>query len=102
MNKIMEYMALKKAVVQYDLKEGRVSAQSASLYAENTNTEDFARKIEELLDDEAMRVKMGEAGYSRVIQELSWDHEAKKLIDFYGRVLSEPHRIASRRATITE
>src|SRR5450759_3463505 len=33
MNKIMEYMALRKPVVQYDLKEGRFSAQEASLYA---------------------------------------------------------------------
>ena len=33
MNKIMEYMALGKPIVQYDLTEGRVSAQDASLYA---------------------------------------------------------------------
>ena len=33
MNKIMEYMALKKPIVQYDLKEGRASALTASLYA---------------------------------------------------------------------
>ena len=33
MNKIMEYMALSKPIVQFDLKEGRYSAQDASLYA---------------------------------------------------------------------
>ena len=33
MNKIMEYMALGKPIVQFDLTEGRVSAQDASLYA---------------------------------------------------------------------
>ncbi|MFD2270393.1 glycosyltransferase [Undibacterium arcticum] len=33
MNKIMEYMALGKPIVQFDLLEGRVSAQEASLYA---------------------------------------------------------------------
>src|SRR5260370_3864011 len=33
MNKIMEYMALAKPIVQFDLTEGRVSAQDASLYA---------------------------------------------------------------------
>jgi glycosyltransferase involved in cell wall biosynthesis len=33
MNKIMEYMALGKPIVQFDLTEGRVSAQEASLYA---------------------------------------------------------------------
>ena len=45
MNKIMEYMALKKPIVQFDLKEGRLSALEASLYANNTSTEDFAEKI---------------------------------------------------------
>ena len=33
MIKIMEYMALGKPIVQFDLKEGRFSAQEASLYA---------------------------------------------------------------------
>src|SRR5687767_5715221 len=33
MNKVMEYMALGKPLVQFDLAEGRFSAQEASLYA---------------------------------------------------------------------
>ncbi|HUQ26644.1 MAG TPA: glycosyltransferase family 4 protein, partial [Burkholderiales bacterium] len=37
MNKIMEYMAHGKPIVQFDLAEGRYSAQSASLYAERNN-----------------------------------------------------------------
>jgi glycosyltransferase involved in cell wall biosynthesis len=102
MNKIMEYMALRKPIVQYDLKEGRVSAQGASLYAENTSTKDFADKIEALLDDEEMRNRMGQTGYSRVIEELSWDHESRKLIDFYDMVLSNRTAVSSRRAIITE
>lgn len=87
MNKIMEYMALKKPIVQYDLKEGRVSAQEASLYAKNTSTEDFAEKIMCLLDNEEKRNYMGNYGYHRVVNELSWDFESKKLVNFYKRVL---------------
>ena len=60
MNKIMEYMALKKPIVQYTLKEGKFSAQEASLYAENTNPVDFAQKIMDLLDNESLRTEMGE------------------------------------------
>jgi len=86
MNKIMEYMALKKAIVQYDLKEGRVSAQRASLYAANNDTKDFANKITWLLDNEKTRKEMGEYGYQRILNELSWDYEKNKLIDFYKRV----------------
>lgn len=85
MNKIMEYMALKKPIVQFDLKEGRFSAQKASLYAKDIN--DFAYKIISLLDDEKLRLSMGQFGYDRVINELSWDYESKKLVSFYEDVL---------------
>lgn len=88
MNKIMEYMALKKPIVQYDLKEGRFSAQDASLYASNTSTSDFARKIIWLLDNETERNRMGTLGYVRVVNELSWDFESKKLVSFYRNVLN--------------
>jgi glycosyltransferase involved in cell wall biosynthesis len=87
MNKIMEYMALKKPIVQYDLKEGRVSACKASLYATNTSPEDFANKIMWLLDNEEQRKLMGNYGYDRVLNKLSWDFESKKLIHFYNTVL---------------
>ena len=87
MNKIMEYMALKKPIVQYDLKEGRISAQKASLYAVNTSPEDFAEKIIWLLDQPAIRNEMGAFGYNRVLNELSWEFESKKLVEFYKKVL---------------
>lgn len=87
MNKIMEYMALKKPIIQFDLKEGRFSAKEASLYANDIS--DFASKIEILLDDEELRIKMGNYGYDRVIRELSWDHESEKLVEFYERVFKK-------------
>ena len=86
MNKIMEYMALKKPIVQYDLKEGRFSAQEASLYALNGDTSDFAMKIIQLIDDPETRIKMGEFGYRRVLNELSWEYEQEKLINLYAGV----------------
>ena len=87
MNKIMEYMALKKPIVQYDLKEGKVSALSASLYATNTDTKDFANKISWLLNNCEERQKMGEYGYNRILNELSWNHEKDKLISVYKQAL---------------
>jgi glycosyltransferase involved in cell wall biosynthesis len=88
MNKIMEYMALKKPIVQYTLKEGKFSAQEASLYATNTDPIDFAEKIIQLLDNENLRLKMGELGYNRVIKELSWNYESKKLVSIYKKVFN--------------
>jgi glycosyltransferase involved in cell wall biosynthesis len=92
MNKIMEYMALKKPVVQYDLKEGRFSAQEASLYAICGDTIDFAKKIIQLVDDPELRTKMGNYAYNRVLKELSWDYEKEKLIRFYTRILFKKSR----------
>lgn len=86
MNKIMEYMALKKPIVQYTLKEGKYSAQQASLYAKNTDPIDFAEKIMVLLDSESLRKEMGEYGYKRVVNELSWNFESQKLIKIYSKV----------------
>jgi glycosyltransferase involved in cell wall biosynthesis len=86
MNKIMEYMALKKPIVQFDLKEGRLSAMGASLYADNTSIEDFAKKIMWLLDNPEERKIMGDFGYNRVVNELSWNFESQKLINFYNNI----------------
>ena len=83
MNKIMEYMALGKPVVQFDLTEGRYSAQEASLYAAKNDPVDMARKIVELLDDPERRSRMGELGRNRVVNELEWQYEAPKLLAAY-------------------
>jgi glycosyltransferase involved in cell wall biosynthesis len=83
MNKIMEYMALGKPIVQFDLAEGRYSAQRASLYAKRNDALDLAAKIVELLDDPDRRSEMGECGRRRVESELEWRHEAPKLLAAY-------------------
>ena len=89
MNKIMEYMALGKPIVQYDLTEGRVSAQEASLYAERNDPIDLARKMLELLDDEALRQRMGAIGRERVRNALAWEHEAPRLLAAYDALQTE-------------
>lgn len=83
MNKIMEYMALAKPVVQFDLTEGRRSALDASVYARKNDEKDLANKIVELLGDEQRRRRMGEFGRRRVEEELQWSYEAPKLLEAY-------------------
>jgi len=84
MNKIMEYMALGKPIVQFDLAEGRFSAQAASLYARKNDFADLAAKIVQLIDDPARRAEMGRYGRERVERELEWRHEAPKLLCAYS------------------
>jgi glycosyltransferase involved in cell wall biosynthesis len=83
MNKIMEYMALGKPIVQFDLTEGRVTAQEASLYANPNDEVDLAEKVVQLLEDEPLRMEMGEFARKRTINELAWEFEAPKLLSAY-------------------
>jgi glycosyltransferase involved in cell wall biosynthesis len=89
MNKIMEYMALSKPIVQFDLKEGRFSAGEASLYARNNDELDFATKVVQLLDDPGLRTRMGQFGRHRVENELAWPYEAPKLLKAYDQLFED-------------
>jgi len=86
MNKIVEYMALGKPIVQFDLTEGRFSAEEASLYADRNNPQDMAAKILELLADPERRAEMGRIGRQRVVDVLSWDHEVPRLLAAYDQL----------------
>lgn len=86
MVKTMEYMALGKPVVAFDLAETRVSAQDAALYATPNLVEDFAGKIETLLNDEQLRLNMGAFGRKHIEDALSWDHDKKNLLRVYKRL----------------
>ena len=90
MIKIMEYMALGKPIVQFDLKEGMFSAQEASLYSDNGNrVADFADKILWLLDHPEERQRMGDFGRRRVEKELAWEYSVGNLLAAYERVFSK-------------
>src|SRR5690606_12090943 len=80
MNKIMEYMALRKPIVQFDLTEGRFSAGPASLYAQPNDPADLARKVVELLDHPVRRSAMGAFGRRRIETALEWRYEKPKLL----------------------
>jgi glycosyltransferase involved in cell wall biosynthesis len=88
MNKIIEYMALGKPIVQFDLTEGRFSAAGASLYARPNDTRDFGDKLCELLDDASLRENMGKAGRARVEADLAWHHQVPRLLAAYDLALS--------------
>jgi len=96
MNKIMEYMALGKPIVQFDLTEGRVSASEASVYARPNDPVDLAAKIVELLDDPDRRQRMGAFGRWRIETSLAWHHQAPKLLAAYDQLWQRPVRLAHR------
>ena len=96
MNKIMEYMAFGKPIVQFDVREGRVSAGAAALYARPNDATDFARCILDLLDDEPRRSAMGAEGRRRVVENLSWPTQAPRLLAAYEQVFAKRRRLRRR------
>ncbi|MDP2922086.1 MAG: glycosyltransferase family 4 protein [Candidatus Omnitrophota bacterium] len=82
-NKILEYMAVSKPIVSFDLKEARYSAGEAAVYARPNEIKDFAEKILELLEDPERRQKMGMEGYRRLKGELSADYNKRILLSAY-------------------
>ncbi|MBV9691387.1 MAG: glycosyltransferase family 4 protein [Ktedonobacteraceae bacterium] len=89
MLKTMEYMAMGKPVVAFDLPETRFSAQEAALYATANSVDEFADHIETLLDNEELRHAMGMFGRKRVEEELCWDHTKYHLLLAYGALFPD-------------
>jgi glycosyltransferase involved in cell wall biosynthesis len=87
MNKILEYMAMAKPIVQYDVVEGKRSAGDASLYARGGDEADFACQILHLIDNEPQRIEMGLEGRRRMEQELEWNHQTPHLLRAYETAL---------------
>lgn len=87
MNKVLEYMAMERPIVSFDLAEARVSAGDAALYVPANDIAAFAIAIDELLRDPDRRKKMGSLGRARIEKDLAWDVSRRNLIEVYDRVL---------------
>ncbi|GAB3453102.1 glycosyltransferase family 4 protein [Actinophytocola sediminis] len=87
MNKVMEYMAMGKPIVSFDLREARVSAGDAAVYARANDVSEFAKLTATLLDDPAERARMGELGQARVEGPLSWANSSTALLAAYAEAI---------------
>ncbi|QDL94800.1 glycosyltransferase family 4 protein (plasmid) [Paroceanicella profunda] len=99
MNKILEYMALSRPIVQFEVTEGRVSAGDAALYARPDDPRDFAACILTLLRDPGLRMRMGAIGRRRVETRFAWEHEAGRLVEAYRRIAPRRPLRPGRRAS---
>ncbi len=89
MIKMMEYMAIGKPIVAFDLPEHRVTADKAAVYVKPNDDCEFARAIAELMDDPGRRARMGTFGRRRVESELQWAHSAPRLLAAYADLLND-------------
>ncbi|MER5790539.1 glycosyltransferase family 4 protein [Streptomyces sp. NPDC001980] len=84
MNKVLEYMAMGRPIVSFDLKEARVSAGEAAVYAADDDETEFAALVAQLLDDPDRRARMGKIGQERVGGPLSWRNSQASLLAAYA------------------
>ncbi len=102
MNKVLEYMVMGRPIVSFDLKEARVSAGEAAVYAADDDESEFAALIARLLDDPEERARMGKSGQERIGGPLSWRNSQAALLAAYeaacrGRTPAAPAVSAAAR-----
>ncbi|WP_179232205.1 glycosyltransferase family 4 protein [Streptomyces sp. CS159] len=84
MNKVLEYMAMGRPIVSFDLREARVSAGDAAVYAPANDEAAFARLVARLMDDPEARSRMGKIGEERINGQLSWRNSQASLLAAYA------------------
>jgi glycosyltransferase involved in cell wall biosynthesis len=84
MNKVLEYMVMGRPIVSFDLREARVSAGDAAVYAPANDEAEFAELITVLLDDPEQRARMGKIGQERISGQLSWRNSQASLLAAYA------------------
>ena len=96
MIKVMEYMALGKPIVAFDLPEHRFTAQAGAMYARPNDELDFAGKMAFLMDNPEQRRKMGQVGRERIERELAWRYQKKHLLAAYETLRTPTGQLVSR------
>jgi glycosyltransferase involved in cell wall biosynthesis len=94
MNKTMEYMAFGLPTVAFDLRETRVSAGDAAVYATPNEVDDYARKIVDLIDNEPRRKEMSIVARARIEDELAWKYQSEAYVGVYDNLLRNRPRSA--------
>jgi glycosyltransferase involved in cell wall biosynthesis len=79
MQKIVEYMAVGRPVVQFPLAEMRRICGDSSVYARNADPRDLGDKILELIDDPERRRRLGEDARARAQDGLMWPQQEPAL-----------------------
>jgi len=84
MNKLMDYMAMGKPSVAYDLREHRFTAGEAALYARPNDEVDMARQFIRLINEPELRTRLGEIGRQRIMKQLAWGYQRERLLSVYA------------------
>jgi len=90
MIKIMDYMTFGTPIVQFETREGKVSAGDAAVYVQGNQNDAFGEAIIQLLHNPRHRDKMGKIGYNRIFNEMSWNKQKLFLKQAYDYLAQNP------------
>ena len=96
-NKLMEYMAMGKACVAFDMEETRVSGDDCVVYVPGEDARDLAEAVIKLADDKARREELGRRSRKRIEDVLCWEKQAHWLLEVYQQLF--PGEIATTQVT---
>jgi len=88
-NAVLEYMAMAKPVVATDgggTKE-IVDHSKTGYLVKVSDSHELSKRVQELLDNESRRLKMGEAGKQRILNEFSMHKMLGDYINLYQEIL---------------
>lgn len=88
-NKLMEYMALGKPAIAFDMPETRVSGGDAVVYVPGDSPRALADAVIALAEDPGRREAMAAAGLERVERVLGWHVQESRLLSVYQRLFGE-------------
>jgi glycosyltransferase involved in cell wall biosynthesis len=86
MNKVIEYMAMGRPVVAFDLHETRDLMAEAGAVATVGDVAALADTLEAVLDDAGRRASMAAAAARIFAERLGWERSEAPLIEVYDRV----------------
>lgn len=90
MNKVIEYMAMGRPVVAFDLRETRELIGEAGVVAAGGNALALADALEEVLDDHGRRAVMAAAAERIFNERLGWERSEPSLLRVYDRIAALP------------
>lgn len=89
MLKSLEYMALGKPIVAFDLTETVATCRDAALYATGDSPQELARLIVMAADDPGLRERLGTEGRRLIDEVHGWHRSEPVLLGVYRRVSAD-------------
>lgn len=89
-NKFFEGLMAGRALVTNKLPEmsAIIEKTKCGIVCDNRNPNSYVNAINQLMSDEALRMKMGEAGRMAAENNYNWSIESKKILSLYRKLLN--------------